>query len=158
MILSDIEPYLDDYLSSEHLLFLDPAVKEHADGVLRAFFQKTQTRGAGSLESLKASVVESVLLQDMGRLDLPIAGKRAVPDLLEGFFGFLKNTGRFPAAGSWEICVEAVKDRYVSSLRGDGSVRGQTFKKNTADVGRNDPCPCGSGQKFKKCCGPLIGF
>lgn len=19
-------------------------------------------------------------------------------------------------------------------------------------VGRNDPCPCGSGQKFKKCC------
>jgi uncharacterized protein YecA (UPF0149 family) len=22
-----------------------------------------------------------------------------------------------------------------------------------AKVGRNDPCPCGSGQKFKKCCG-----
>lgn len=21
-------------------------------------------------------------------------------------------------------------------------------------VGRNDPCPCGSGQKFKKCCMP----
>ena len=20
------------------------------------------------------------------------------------------------------------------------------------DVGRNDPCPCGSGKKFKKCC------
>jgi len=23
-----------------------------------------------------------------------------------------------------------------------------------AAVGRNDPCPCGSGRKFKKCCGP----
>jgi hypothetical protein len=23
-----------------------------------------------------------------------------------------------------------------------------------AKVGRNDPCPCGSGKKFKKCCGP----
>ena len=22
-----------------------------------------------------------------------------------------------------------------------------------AKVGRNDPCPCGSGVKFKKCCG-----
>ncbi|WP_350668813.1 SEC-C metal-binding domain-containing protein, partial [Pseudoalteromonas sp. 69-MNA-CIBAN-0232] len=22
-------------------------------------------------------------------------------------------------------------------------------------VGRNDPCPCGSGQKFKHCCGKL---
>jgi len=21
------------------------------------------------------------------------------------------------------------------------------------NVGRNDPCPCGSGKKFKKCCG-----
>ncbi len=21
------------------------------------------------------------------------------------------------------------------------------------EVGRNDPCPCGSGKKFKKCCG-----
>ncbi len=24
---------------------------------------------------------------------------------------------------------------------------------STAKVGRNDPCPCGSGKKFKKCCG-----
>ena len=22
-----------------------------------------------------------------------------------------------------------------------------------AETGRNDPCPCGSGKKFKKCCG-----
>ena len=21
-------------------------------------------------------------------------------------------------------------------------------------IGRNDPCPCGSGKKYKKCCGP----
>jgi SWIM/SEC-C metal-binding protein len=25
-------------------------------------------------------------------------------------------------------------------------------------VGRNDPCPCGSGKKFKKCCGENGGF
>lgn len=24
-------------------------------------------------------------------------------------------------------------------------------------AGRNDPCPCGSGQKFKKCCAALLG-
>jgi len=27
------------------------------------------------------------------------------------------------------------------------------FKRATPKVGRNDPCPCGSGKKFKKCCG-----
>ena len=33
----------------------------------------------------------------------------------------------------------------------------QTFEKDKddpfANVGRNDPCPCGSGKKFKKCHG-----
>jgi preprotein translocase subunit SecA len=24
---------------------------------------------------------------------------------------------------------------------------------NESKVGRNDPCPCGSGKKYKKCCG-----
>jgi len=29
----------------------------------------------------------------------------------------------------------------------------QTFQKAGPKVGRNDPCPCGSGKKYKKCCG-----
>lgn len=28
----------------------------------------------------------------------------------------------------------------------------ETFMHETPPVGRNDPCPCGSGNKFKKCC------
>jgi HEAT repeat protein len=28
----------------------------------------------------------------------------------------------------------------------------RTFRRPDAKVGRNDPCPCGSGKKFKKCC------
>jgi len=28
-----------------------------------------------------------------------------------------------------------------------------TYKRTTPKVGRNDPCPCGSGKKYKKCCG-----
>jgi peptide deformylase len=28
-----------------------------------------------------------------------------------------------------------------------------TFKNETPKVGRNEPCPCGSGKKYKKCCG-----
>ncbi len=30
--------------------------------------------------------------------------------------------------------------------------QGQTITKVTPKSGRNDPCPCGSGQKYKKCC------
>jgi preprotein translocase subunit SecA len=35
---------------------------------------------------------------------------------------------------------------------GDGSTPEPQKRKNTK-VGRNDPCPCGSGKKYKKCCG-----
>jgi preprotein translocase subunit SecA len=34
-----------------------------------------------------------------------------------------------------------------------GGATPQTVKRDTAKVGRNDPCPCGSGKKFKKCHG-----
>jgi uncharacterized protein YchJ len=29
----------------------------------------------------------------------------------------------------------------------------EPIKKENEKVGRNDPCPCGSGKKYKKCCG-----
>ncbi len=36
----------------------------------------------------------------------------------------------------------------------DGTDRPRTVRKTAAQkVGRNDPCPCGSGKKYKKCCG-----
>ncbi len=33
----------------------------------------------------------------------------------------------------------------------------QTVKRTQKKVGRNDPCPCGSGKKYKKCCYPKYG-
>ncbi|MGA2644959.1 MAG: SEC-C metal-binding domain-containing protein [Candidatus Sulfotelmatobacter sp.] len=30
-------------------------------------------------------------------------------------------------------------------------------QRNAAKVGRNDPCPCRSGKKYKKCCGGATG-
>ncbi|MBU2884367.1 SEC-C domain-containing protein [Gilvimarinus agarilyticus] len=29
----------------------------------------------------------------------------------------------------------------------------EPIKRTEAKVGRNDPCPCGNGKKYKKCCG-----
>jgi preprotein translocase subunit SecA len=36
---------------------------------------------------------------------------------------------------------------------GDQPSRGKTVKRDGKKIGRNDPCPCGSGKKYKKCCG-----
>ncbi len=34
----------------------------------------------------------------------------------------------------------------------DGRVVGQPIERFEPKVGRNEPCPCGSGKKYKKCC------
>lgn len=36
---------------------------------------------------------------------------------------------------------------------GGGESRPRTVRRQKEKVGRNDPCPCGSGKKYKKCCG-----
>ena len=40
----------------------------------------------------------------------------------------------------------------VTASHGDDSLKKQPVK-NDDKIGRNDPCPCGSGLKYKKCCG-----
>ena len=51
---------------------------------------------------------------------------------------------------------EEVKREQVSKVTatsgGDGTEEKRPVKK-TGKVGVNDPCPCGSGKKYKKCCG-----
>ncbi len=40
-----------------------------------------------------------------------------------------------------------------ASAGGDGTVKKKPVKRAAPKVGRNDPCPCGSGKKYKQCCG-----
>ncbi|MFZ1980421.1 MAG: preprotein translocase subunit SecA, partial [Smithella sp.] len=44
------------------------------------------------------------------------------------------------------------KQDYIMS-RGEDVPEAKTIKHEGAKTGRNDPCPCGSGKKYKKCCG-----
>jgi preprotein translocase subunit SecA len=39
------------------------------------------------------------------------------------------------------------------SYSGDMPKKVETVKRESEKIGRNDPCPCGSGKKYKKCCG-----
>lgn len=57
-------------------------------------------------------------------------------------------TKQFPASVAqiyryWLPYRQAVYERTAAN----------TFHRSHPKIGRNDPCPCGSGLKFKKCCG-----
>lgn len=50
------------------------------------------------------------------------------------------------------IRSEPVKQAQLNYNRGEATSAVQTVRRGKK-VGRNEPCPCGSGKKFKKCCG-----
>ncbi len=45
----------------------------------------------------------------------------------------------------------------VTSTNSGEEVKKRPVQRELPKVGRNDPCPCGSGKKFKKCCGAQQG-
>ena len=52
-----------------------------------------------------------------------------------------------------EDVTTAKKKRIMHFSHGDEGERPVTVRREGKKVGRNDPCPCGSGKKYKKCCG-----
>ncbi|QGU94158.1 preprotein translocase subunit SecA [Clostridium bovifaecis] len=48
---------------------------------------------------------------------------------------------------------ERVAKETSTNMSGDDSLKKEPVKRKEDKVGRNDPCPCGSGKKYKNCCG-----
>jgi SEC-C motif-containing protein len=69
--------------------------------------------------------------------------------------------GSIEFIASYSQNAEEIKHHEISTFRKedgvwtfvDGRVVNQPFRREQPKIGRNDPCPCGSGKKYKKCCG-----
>lgn len=59
------------------------------------------------------------------------------------------------AAGVMKIYRYFRTQRLIAEA-GDETFTGATHRRIVPKVGRNDPCPCGSGKKFKHCCGKVV--
>ena len=56
-----------------------------------------------------------------------------------------------PALVGAGVAAQRTAPRPARTGGDDAAVR--TVRREMPKVGRNEPCPCGSGKKFKKCCG-----
>ncbi len=83
----------------------------------------------------------------------------------EGYEEFMGMTQRIKEDTIEKLCmvqvrseedVDEIRDQaeedYILS-RGDDETASAPVRREKEKVGRNDPCPCGSGKKYKKCCG-----
>ena len=52
-----------------------------------------------------------------------------------------------------ETKVEKEETPEITGTNKDESTKKGPYRRKNAKIGRNDPCPCGSGKKYKYCCG-----
>jgi uncharacterized protein len=96
----------------------------------------------------------------MPLFDDPDAGVAMMPILLAGSDGFAEEMGigrdeeeqlLRQAADDIPLSVVGI-DMFWKERRGAG-VLSRSGPRRSSKVGRNEPCPCGSGRKYKRCCG-----
>ncbi len=94
-----------------------------------------------------------------GQRDPIIAFREETADMFDAMIASIReDTVRIVLSAPFKT-DEEVKREQVAKVTGatgagDGSEQNKTVRKSKSDkIGPNDPCPCGSGKKYKKCCG-----
>ncbi len=92
-------------------------------------------------------------LRAYGQHDPVVEYRSVATDLYEGLLDAIKrDTVRYVLSA--QPRVKIVREQVAKPLDtgGDGTLKAQP-KRADKKVGRNEPCPCGSGKKYKHCCG-----
>ena len=86
---------------------------------------------------------------------------QAVPSVLTAYIEHLDDTGilshryelQQAVADGTQAFLAAVADGRAQAASVAVTGKAKPFVHRASKTGRNDPCPCGSGKKLKKCCG-----
>jgi hypothetical protein len=115
-------------------------------------------------EDGKAMVIEALLSQLSERNvhlinDFVNKGYRTdLVDTEEIFYSYFRLMNMsHPLLDQWKKVAEVKHANFRRLMEEEddifGFLSGQSKPATSPKVGRNDPCPCGSGKKYKKCCG-----
>lgn len=77
--------------------------------------------------------------------------EKTAKETLDQLYTYVRNTPR----QEFEQSLQKAYQRACEDEKGHAYVYDgyETYRRIQPKVGRNDPCPCGSGKKYKKCCG-----
>ena len=92
-------------------------------------------------------------LRAYGQHDPVVEYRTVASELYDGLLESIKrDTVKYVLSAMPRIKIEREQVAKPMDTGGDGTLKAQP-KRNSGKVGRNDPCPCGSGKKYKHCCG-----
>ena len=134
---------IGDLMRFALLTAVDRAWREHLD----------------AMDDLRDGVGLSSFAQRNPITEYRIAGSEMFDEMIEKI---REETVKFllfasPVQEAKAKAAAAQKQAELKNLGGKAEKRQPVVKKSFEKIGRNDPCPCGSGKKYKQCCGRNAG-
>ena len=125
-------PYIDEFEKAITLRVIDDQWVDHMN-TMEHLKEGIGLRGYGQVNPVQAYTMEGFELFDefMNRIDNNVAVL-----LLKA-----------------EVRQNTERTQVLQGSESAGEVKTKKAPKRVNKVGRNDPCPCGSGKKYKQCCG-----
>lgn len=145
------DAFWEEYSGAETKIYSDilDHPQEKMTGTIGELAEKYDVRPVifmGFLDGINESITTPNDLEDMD--ETSAVEVEIIPEKL--FFNMLKADADYLySLEQWEdILGEEKMVQIAKEYR-----QSKTVRRATPKIGRNDPCPCGSGKKYKHCCG-----
>ena len=124
------------------------------------FKKKDETEAAPAPAQAKSDKKESIeerIERELDSLPDMIKGKLKDPAIKKRFIDIAKRMEKdgvdFKSIRQMKKWMKAHEAELKAEANGGTVAKVETVVHEGPKIGRNDPCPCGSGKKYKKCCG-----
>ncbi len=145
-----VDNFWTEYSDAEIKIYQDILAnkKTHFEGVISELAEQYDVRPVifmGFIDGIQTSIEKEL---DLDKLQ-PDSNISMDIDFEKLFFNMLKaDAGHLYSLEEWDDVLDLEKKKEIATAYR----RSRTIVKDKK-IGRNEPCPCGSGKKYKHCCG-----
>ncbi len=143
-----LEGWVADFCQGDGLREAHPALVDQGSSLLCSWLAAACEGAGGEPEDLRQEDLRDALLRTLARAALPPEAHEGVPALCRDFLAQLEAEGRVEDGRTMGMYLYAQRSAYEQAVSG----KQEPIVRAGSKLGRNDPCPCGSGKKFKRCC------
>lgn len=130
----------------EYEIFISYFIKGlHLGGIVESDFTEDALEALKSLSDVQGS------LRRYSDLDSDIASDGMLEEAIHGMNKLEETIG--DCIARINLGLKPARMRTVEEMRQSVRVKHRTYRSTGRKIGRNEPCPCGSGKKYKRCCG-----
>ncbi len=156
-----------EFLNSQAVKTKTKSYKDNAVFITKSLLDYIFFNEHKEIKEINIQSVQHFMLDYAPRkLKLTTEGANDLTEIISSLLAFMETEGHINNSVELRKIVRDNKNSFLKLMPTPAksttkSTKDKPYKKNTGEsetkvkAGRNDPCPCGSGKKYKKCCGKL---